>query len=155
MSRARCLQTEGEGDLAHATDCTTHDGQRLMLQRYTNTDGSFDSAQALWSTRCLSVDGLSALSLGPCKDSRDQTIWGIDNRTSQFENLQLSNGAYTNACLTDLTSENQVTLEDCDDTDPTQRWDVRPFYTAAEAEPSRILGSRLPGSTGMRRSTTI
>ncbi|MFE1546544.1 ricin-type beta-trefoil lectin domain protein [Streptomyces sp. NPDC058718] len=122
----RCLQMEAE-DLAHATGCTNHDGQRLMLQWHTNADGGFDSAKILWSTGCVSSDGLSKLSLGPCQDSGDETAWSVDNRTTQFENLQLSNGAYNNACLTDLTSESHVTLEECDDTDSTQRWDVRPF----------------------------
>ncbi|MFI5987866.1 hypothetical protein ACIBEA_44335, partial [Streptomyces sp. NPDC051555] len=68
----RCLQMEA-GDLAHATDCANHDGQRLMLQRYTNPDGSFDAAKILWSTGCLSADSESGLSRDRCDDNGDQT----------------------------------------------------------------------------------
>ncbi|MFI7089521.1 ricin-type beta-trefoil lectin domain protein [Streptomyces anulatus] len=122
----RCLQM-GAQDLAHGADCTNHDGQRLMLQRYTSPDGGFHTAKILWSTGCLTADSLGELSEGRCQDGGDKTTWTVDNRTTQFENLQLANDAYNSACLTDLTSEDNFTLEECDDTDSTQRWDVRPF----------------------------
>ncbi|WP_385625051.1 ricin-type beta-trefoil lectin domain protein (plasmid) [Streptomyces sp. P8-A8] len=122
----RCLQMEADS-LAHATDCTDHDGQRLMLQRKMSPGGGFDSAKFLWGGECLAADGGDTLSAGRCDDVRDETDWSVDNRSTQFENLQLSNTAYQNSCLTDLKSENHVTLEECDDGDSTQRWDVRPF----------------------------